>query len=76
MFLVLRQGIIVLAGLKTRFVDQASLCLLSAFKTLNYFVFYVYYVCLDACMCTACMLGALRGKKRLSDALGLELQGV
>lgn len=31
-------------------------------------------VCLNTCVCTACVLDAHRGQKRASDPIGLEVQ--
>lgn len=41
-----------------------------------YFVWHVWVLCLHECMCTICVLGTLRGQKRASDTLELELHMV
>ena len=50
-------------------------------KTTSRFLYLISYVCVPAClhvccMCVTCIPGALRGEKRVSDPLKLDLQRI
>lgn len=41
---------------------------------IDYFLFYVWVLCLHVCICTTCMPSVHRGQERVSDPLELELR--